>query len=51
MFFCDTCAVERGWPGSWSKSAGPCEICGKTAVCNDVPSRYLPLPKPQKEEK
>lgn len=42
MFFCDTCAEKNKWPQSWSKSGGRCEVCGKTAVCNDIPSKELP---------
>lgn len=26
------------------QSSGLCEICGKEAVCNDVPSRHLNIP-------
>lgn len=35
MFYCDDCAESRGWPGSWSRSYGTCEICGKVCECND----------------
>lgn len=45
MFFCETCRVEKNWPDSIAKSHGPCELCRKTADCNDVPSKYLPMPK------
>lgn len=45
MFYCNPCAKPRGWPESeFMRSYGPCEICGKTALCNDVPSRFLPIP-------
>lgn len=50
MFFCDACAKERGWPQSMFKSKGPCEMCGKVAVCNDVKSSALPLPKKEEED-
>lgn len=42
MFFCDECARARGWAARGFKSLGPCEICGQTRECNDVPSRLLP---------
>lgn len=50
MFYCDPCGEERGWPTEKTnpvmaftfKSRGPCEMCHKVAVCNDVPSKYLP---------
>ena len=50
MFYCDKCGNERGWPvGVRGRSVGPCEICGATSDCNDVPSAHLPLPKVSKE--
>lgn len=42
MFFCGDCAENHGYPENFMKSHGPCEICGRTALCNDVPSKYLP---------
>lgn len=48
MFFCEPCREERSWPDSMFTSYGRCEICDKVAECNDVPSRYLPVPKPKK---
>jgi hypothetical protein len=45
MFFCNKCAEECGWNESLVKSFGPCEICGESTVCNDVPSRLLPISK------
>lgn len=45
MFYCDPCRDQRGWPDSIFKSRGKCEVCRTVAVCNDVPSKYLPLPK------
>ena len=42
MFYCDTCKDQKDWPMSFSKSHGKCEICGNLAVCNDIPSKYLP---------
>lgn len=47
MFYCDTCAEERGWPETMAQSYGRCEVCKYTAVCNDMPSRYLPVPHKQ----
>ena len=46
MFFCDPCATKRKWPTSISKSSGRCEMCNKSAICNDVPSKYLPVSVP-----
>lgn len=44
MFYCDPCRIKRDWPEGFSKSSGACEICGKVARCNDVPSKLLPAP-------
>lgn len=47
MFICRTCVDDcEGAPIDWAKekmkmgfgSLGPCEFCGKTDVCADVPS-------------
>jgi hypothetical protein len=43
MFFCEMCRFARRWPGSLMRSHGPCEICGVTSNCYDVPSKELPL--------
>lgn len=43
MFYCDPCRLKRGWPMSFSKSKGPCEECGETTICHDVPSKQVPL--------
>ena len=45
MFYCDRCRIRKGWPETLARSTGPCEVCGKTAVCHDTPSKYLPLPR------
>lgn len=47
MFYCDKCASERDWPSGWPhpQSVGPCEVCGKTRTCTDIPSSALPIPK------
>lgn len=54
MFYCKSCAVENGWPhfDGMFMSRGPCEMCGKTADCADVPSKNLPpsIKAPEKEE-
>lgn len=41
MFYCDKCKEKKGWPESWAKSYGKCEICDEVALCNDVPSSHL----------
>lgn len=46
MHYCNKCGEKRDWPTDASlRSAGTCEICGEFANCNDIPSRYLPIPK------
>lgn len=49
MFYCEGCAARKGWPHYGYGSLGPCEVCGKRAVCADVPSKYLPIPTPPVE--
>lgn len=44
MFYCNDCAKEKGYPETLTKSEGLCELCGKHAICNDMPSSYLPKP-------
>lgn len=43
MFYCDSCAQKNKWPTDFflPRSRGPCEVCEKVAVCNDVPSERL----------
>ena len=48
MFYCDPCAKKNEWQEGFMKSRGPCEICGRVALCNDVPSSALPDPKTKK---
>jgi hypothetical protein len=48
MFYCNPCAEECGWPQTMAKSSGRCEVCEKGAVCNDLPSRLLPMPMEEK---
>jgi hypothetical protein len=43
MVYCDACGKKRGWPfNSYTKSGGPCQICYKIAICNDVPTKNTP---------
>lgn len=44
MFYCDICAKRNEWPRGWPhpQSIGPCEVCGRKAICTDIPSRVLP---------
>ena len=44
MFYCAACAEMNRWPFHGPHSSGPCEVCGKPALCVDVPSRALPAP-------
>lgn len=43
MFYCDPCAEERHWPKApiWTRSKGPCELCRKVKLCNDVHHKLL----------
>jgi hypothetical protein len=45
MFYCEPCRAERDWPEAFSRSGGPCEICGVVRECYNVHSSRLPLPK------
>jgi hypothetical protein len=49
MFYCHPCGKRLGWPAGMASSVGPCEVCGKTSECNDVPSKLLPVARPQAE--
>lgn len=55
MFLCETC-LRAGYTNEPSMllSRGPCEGCGKTAACSDIPSAHLdprPIdPRPRKRE-
>lgn len=42
MFYCKDCREKNAWPEGLGRSYGRCEVCGKTAECSDVPSKYLP---------
>jgi hypothetical protein len=42
VFFCKECQEKNKWPEGFSRSTGPCEVCGKTADCFDIPSKFLP---------
>jgi len=50
MFYCDPCADKYGYPKhpKEHQSFGPCECCGKTAGCTDIPCSQLPEPKKPK---
>lgn len=48
MFYCEGCAHENDWPTVGTRSLGPCEVCGKKALCFDRPSALLPVKKPKK---
>ncbi len=39
MFVCEKCLNGRG-EFYFSRSYGPCEICGKTSTCQDIPHWY-----------
>jgi len=45
MFYCEQCRKRKKWPGSISKSLGPCECCGKVRECHERPSSSLPIPR------
>lgn len=45
MFYCDPCREKKKWPEGFHQSYGPCEICGVSAGCWDVPSSCLPIPR------
>ncbi len=46
MFFCEHCKDSNDWPASVYKSLGKCEVCGtQNVLCNDIPSKYLPVRK------
>lgn len=52
MFYCDACARKNKWPDEFwlPRSRGPCEVCGKVAVCNDVPSTWLSSKRKQRDD-
>lgn len=50
MFYCNVCAEENDWPVKLYKSYGKCEMCGKPAACNDIPTNELPLSNDETEE-
>jgi hypothetical protein len=46
MFYCDKCAMNEKYPilaDERYKSFGPCEICEKTAPCNDFKGDILKM--------
>jgi hypothetical protein len=46
MFYCEKCGKKNQWPTDFfiPQSHGPCEMCGRPALCFDVPSSRLPDP-------
>jgi hypothetical protein len=50
MFYCHVCKEKMEWPDSILVSYGPCEICGAIGECNDIPSKYLPIPRSSTDE-
>jgi hypothetical protein len=55
MFYCSACARRNLWPESFMKAHGACEVCHRTAECNDFPASLLPVsparqPVPDDEE-
>jgi hypothetical protein len=43
MFYCEECRKRNGYPEAFlNYTRGPCEICGKVAVCHDVHHSKLP---------
>lgn len=42
MFYCEDCRRPRRWPDSTLYSWGPCEICGRSKFCYEVPSKLIP---------
>lgn len=50
MFYCNECRDKMKWPESFSQSKGPCEMCGKISICNDVHHSHLPAYKENKEK-
>lgn len=53
MFYCEKCADKNEWPYEFYMpiSVGPCECCGKTRACTDVPSGSLPEPKKERRSR
>lgn len=43
MFYCNPCAKENDWPETITCSFGPCEVCGNSSICNEMPSKLLPI--------
>lgn len=45
MFYCNDCADWFGYPSlPLDRRHGPCEMCGRVGICNDVGSGRLPKP-------
>lgn len=42
MFYCEECRRQESWPETINvKSEGTCEVCGRRAICHDVPTKLL----------
>lgn len=41
MFYCKECEKKEDWPSGFFKSYGRCEVCEKSALCSDIPSKTL----------
>jgi hypothetical protein len=50
MFYCKPCGAKREWPVSNRVSLGPCELCGHSTECSDVPATALPMPGEKKPD-
>jgi len=52
MFVCAKC-LEKNYTNepSFARSFGPCEDCGITRECNDIPCSYLELKSEAKKER
>lgn len=52
MYYCDDCGREKGWPtDALLRSRGPCGICGKRAVCNNIATKDLPEERAENDPK
>lgn len=43
MFYCSDCAKKNDWPETFGQSYGSCEMCKRTALCNDMSASDLPV--------
>ena len=50
MFICDSCLNEKYTNGpTHFKSRGKCEMCDKSSICSDIPTKFLSRKKSFKE--